>query len=133
LAELAHSFNDSAAYERFIGRWGRAAGAIFLDWVAPRANAFWLDIGCGTGLFTELILDTRSPARVIGIDQAEAQIDYASKKPVAQRASFRIGDAQALPFEDSTFDVVTSALVIISFPIARGHSPKCVESHDPVE
>lgn len=116
MAELAHSFNDSAAYERFIGRWGRAAGAIFLDWVAPRTNAFWLDVGCGTGIFTELILDTRSPARVIGIDQAEARIDYASKKPVAQRASFRIGDAQALPFEDSTFDVVASALVMNFIP-----------------
>ena len=116
MAELAHSFDDSAAYERFIGRWGRAAGAIFLDWVAPRANAFWLDVGCGTGLFTELILDTRSPARVIGIDQAAAQIDYASRKPVAQRASFRIGDAQALPFKDTTFDVVASALVINFIP-----------------
>ena len=98
------------------GSWGRAAGAIFLDWLAPPTDAHWLDIGCGTGLFTELILDTRSPATVFAIDQAEAQIEHARRKPAAQRANSNVGDAQALPFPDSTFDVVVSALVINFIP-----------------
>jgi ubiquinone/menaquinone biosynthesis C-methylase UbiE len=58
----ALSFDDSAAYERFIGKWGRAAGGIFLDWLDPPAAARWLDVGCGTGLFTELICETCSPS-----------------------------------------------------------------------
>ena len=58
MTEATHSFDDSAGYERFIGRWGRAAGAIFLEWVAPPADAVWLDVGCGTGLFTELVVET---------------------------------------------------------------------------
>jgi len=84
----AHSFDDSAAYERFIGTWGRAAGTIFLDWLAAPAGADWLDIGCGTGLFTELIVGTRSPATVVAIDQAAAQITHARDKPAARRARF---------------------------------------------
>lgn len=116
MTDVAHSFDDSAAYERFIGHWGRAAGAVFLDWVAPPTGARWLDIGCGTGLFTELILDTQSPAAVFAVDQAEGQIDHARLKPTAQRANFRVGDAQTLPFPDSTFDVVASALVINFIP-----------------
>jgi ubiquinone/menaquinone biosynthesis C-methylase UbiE len=116
MTDVAHSFDDSAAYERFVGRWGRAAGAIFLDWVAPPAGARWLDVGCGTGLFTELIFDTCSPATVFAVDQAQAQIDHARRKPMAQQARFQLADAQALPFPDSTFDVVASALVINFIP-----------------
>jgi ubiquinone/menaquinone biosynthesis C-methylase UbiE len=114
--EPAHSFDDSAAYERFIGQWGRAAGAIFLDWLAPPAGARWLDVGCGTGLFTELIVDTCSPAAVVAIDQAQAQIDHARSKPVARHADFRVGDAQELAYPDSGFDVVVSALAINFIP-----------------
>src|SRR5262245_45958499 len=114
--EPAHSFDDSAAYERFIGRWGRAAGAIFLDWLAPAAGARWLDVGCGTGLFTELILDTCSPAAVVAVDQARAQIDYARGKPVARHVDFCVGDAQQLAYPDSEFDIVVSALAINFIP-----------------
>ena len=46
---------------------------------------------------------------------AEAQIDHASRQ-LAQRANLRVADAQALPFPDSTFDVVASALVINFIP-----------------
>jgi ubiquinone/menaquinone biosynthesis C-methylase UbiE len=53
---------------------------------------------------------------VIGIDPAPAQIAYASRKPVAARAQFRTGDAQALPFPDAAFDIVASALVINFIP-----------------
>jgi ubiquinone/menaquinone biosynthesis C-methylase UbiE len=117
--DTAHSFDDSAAYERFVGSWGRAAGAIFLDWLLAPTGAHWLDIGCGTGLFTELIVDTRSPAKVFAIDPAAAQIDHARRKPVARRANFQVGDAQALPFSDSSFDVVVSALAINFIPDRR--------------
>ena len=110
------SFDDSAAYERFVGTWGRAAGSMFLDWLDPPSKADWLDVGCGTGLFTELIIKRCAPASVIGIDPAQAQIDYASSKPTAAHASFRTGDAQALPLRDATFDIVASALVINFIP-----------------
>src|SRR5262245_66047748 len=90
IPDIAHSFDDSAGYERFIGRWGRAAGAIFLDWLAPPSGARWLDVGCGTGLFTELVVATRDPAAVCASGQAPGQIQNARSKVVAQRTDFPV-------------------------------------------
>ena len=112
MAEAATSFNDAEAYQPFMGRWSHVVGVTFLDWLALPKGASWLDVGCGSGVFTELILDTCSPAAVMAVDPAAAQIDYARKHPVAQRAGLQVADAQALPFPDCAFDVVVSALVI---------------------
>jgi SAM-dependent methyltransferase len=53
---------------------------------------------------------------VVAVDPSEAQIDIARNKPVAQRADFRVADAQTLPFPDGAFDVVASSLVINFIP-----------------
>jgi SAM-dependent methyltransferase len=106
------AFDDGSAYERFMGRWSRAAGRLFLDWVSPAKGARWLDVGCGTGAFTELIFESCTPAAVIAIDPAASQIAYARTRSTAQRAEFSIADAQALPFRDDSFDIVAAALVI---------------------
>jgi SAM-dependent methyltransferase len=110
--EPAFSFDDGDAYERFMGAWTRAVGPVFLDWLAPPAGASWLDVGCGTGIFTGIVVDTCSPSAVIAIDPAAAQIRHAHGRPVAQRASFRVADALALPFPAASFHVVASALTL---------------------
>lgn len=116
MAEIAHSFDDSTAYERFMGRWSRAVGPIFLEWLASPSGARWLEVGCGTGIFTELILDAYSPVSLYAVDPVKAQIDHANRQPASQRADFRVADAQALPFPDGAFDIVASALVINFIP-----------------
>jgi len=121
MTEARPTFDDGAAYDEFMGRWSRAVGAVFLDWLAAPRKAAWLDIGCGTGAFTTLIVKTCKPARVSAVDPGTAQIAFARRQPVAKRADFRVADAQALPFSDGTFDVVASALVINFIPDrARG-------------
>ena len=112
MAEVPLSFDDGAAYERFMGPWSLAAGAVFLDWLAPPTSARWLDVGCGTGSLTELILKRCSPTSVFAIDPAPSQIERARLRPGAQGADFQIADAQSLPCPDATFDVVASGLVL---------------------
>ncbi|MFL5508679.1 MAG: class I SAM-dependent methyltransferase [Gemmatimonadaceae bacterium] len=114
-------FDDGAAYERYMGKWSRLAGEAFLDWLAPRSGSRWLDVGCGNGAFTEMLVERCEPASVHGIDPSEGQLAYARTRPAARVAQFRQGDAMALPFPDDTFDAALMPLVIFFVPDpARG-------------
>ena len=81
-------FDDGAAYERMMGIWSRLAGEIFLDWLAPRPGLRWIDVGCGNGAFTELLVERCAPAEVQGIDPSEAQLAFARARPAARVANF---------------------------------------------
>lgn len=116
MAEPQIRFNDGASYERFMGVWSRFAGEIFLDWLAPRTGLKWIDVGCGNGAFTELIVEKHAPAEVQGIDPSDEQIAYARARAGARRAEFQIGDAMALPFPAHRFDAAMMALVIFFVP-----------------
>ena len=114
-------FDDGAAYERYMGRWSQLAGETFLEWLAPPPGARWLDVGCGNGAFTELVVERCAPSAVDGVDPSEGQLAYARTRPAARLAQFRLGDAMALPFADRTFDVAVMPLVIFFVPDpARG-------------
>jgi SAM-dependent methyltransferase len=110
------AFDDADAYERYMGRWSRAIGAKFLAWLDAPQKRSWLDVGCGTGAFTELILAHAAPESVTGIDPSPAQIEHARRTLMASPAEFRVGSAMELPFATGEFDVVVSALVIHFFP-----------------
>jgi SAM-dependent methyltransferase len=109
-------FDDSAAYERFMGRWSRATAPVFLDWLAVRPGASWLDVGCGTGILAEVLLQLCAPGSVHAIDPAAAQIAAAAHGPLAGRVELQVADARHLPFADASFDAVASALVINFVP-----------------
>jgi SAM-dependent methyltransferase len=109
-------FDDGAAYERYMGKWSRLAGEAFLDWLAPASGLRWLDVGCGNGAFTEMLIERCAPVSVQGIDPSEAQLAYARTRLASRVAQFRQGDAMALPFPDDTFDAAVMPLVIFFVP-----------------
>jgi SAM-dependent methyltransferase len=114
-------FDDGAAYERYMGAWSRRTGETFLDWLAPEPGLRWLDVGCGNGAFTELLVGRCRPAAVEGIDPSGEQLAYARTRPALGPARFRQGDAVALPFPDDAFDAAVMPLVLFFVPDpARG-------------
>lgn len=109
-------FDDGAAYERYMGRWSQLVGETFLEWLAPPSGLRWLDVGCGNGAFTEMLVERTAPASVQGIDPSGAQLAYARTRPAARVAQFRQGDAMAQPFANDTFDAAVMPLVIFFVP-----------------
>ncbi len=116
MAETKIAFDDADAYDRYMGRWSRAIGEKFLAWLDAPKNLSWLEVGCGTGAFTGMILSQATPNRIVGIDPSPQQVAHAQKTMTVPQADFRIGTAIDLPFGDDEFDVVVSALVIHFVP-----------------
>ena len=86
MSEAPNLFADGKAYERLMGRWSRLAGEKFLDWLDAPKNLKWLDVGCGNGAFTEVLIARCSPAAVTGVDPSEGQLAYARGRPGTKRA-----------------------------------------------
>ncbi len=77
-----------------------------------------LDVGCGTGEVA-LLAKTRAKAgKVYGIDPAPEMIAVARSKAARKKldVDFRVGVIEALPFPDSSMDVVTSSLMMHHLP-----------------
>ena len=82
-------------------------------------DKYVLEVGVGAGL-TPRYIAKKHGCRVVGVDLSERMIDWARKR--AQREGleaqieFKVADAQNLPFDDATFDVVMGASVLTFVP-----------------
>jgi demethylmenaquinone methyltransferase / 2-methoxy-6-polyprenyl-1,4-benzoquinol methylase len=94
-------------------RWKRRL--VSLAAAGPRTRA--LDLACGTGDIAYALSDRGT--RIVGLDITPRMIQLArAKHRDAARVNpeFLVGDMMALPFRDSTFDVVTTGYGIRNVP-----------------
>jgi arsenite methyltransferase len=72
-------------------------------------DTYVLDVGCGVGATTCYLARTYG-CNAVGVDLRESMIarsnERAEKEGVTDRVEFKVADAQDLPFDDGTFDVV---------------------------
>jgi SAM-dependent methyltransferase len=113
------NWGSAAPYERYVGRWSRKVASEFLLWLSVADGAAWADIGCGTGVLSQCILTQCEPNSVAGIDKAEGFISAARQNIRDPRATFRLADVTALPWDDNTFDATVSGLVLNFVPDHR--------------
>lgn len=62
-----------------------------------------LDVGCGAGLATQVF--ARKIATIAGIDACPDFVEFARQR--VPGGDFRVGEMEALPYADESFDVVT--------------------------
>jgi len=104
------------AYEPYVARWSRLVARQFIHWLAIPAGGSWLDVGCGTGALSELILAQATPAKVHGLDPSAGFVEYARSRVTDARARFAVADARDTGLEDAIFDAVVAGLVINFVP-----------------
>jgi trans-aconitate methyltransferase len=105
------TFNVPAdAYARFMGRYSSPLAAQLLSVVDPSPGQRALDVGCGPGIVTGLLVDRLGSAAVNAIDPSEPFV--AAVRSRLPEVGVRVGSAEELPWPDSSFDVVLAQLVV---------------------
>jgi ubiquinone/menaquinone biosynthesis C-methylase UbiE len=86
--------------------------------IANGANLRVLDVGCGTGYTTLGVLKREDVSEMVALDMNPVQLKRAVKnlRPEKGRTIISRGDADNLPFVDSSFDAVISVGAIEYFP-----------------
>jgi ubiquinone/menaquinone biosynthesis C-methylase UbiE len=84
--------------------------------VDPRPGQKVLDVACGSG--NVALVAARRYCDVAGVDFAPNLIESATARAAAEGSEidFQVGDAQALPFPDASFDVVFSVFGVMFAP-----------------
>lgn len=85
-----------------------------------------IDVGCGPGLQVALLAEAIGAAgHVTGVDRSPACVDAsrarAAERGLADRAAFVVGDMNALPFPDATFDWAWSC-DCVGYPAGDGRA-----------
>jgi ubiquinone/menaquinone biosynthesis C-methylase UbiE len=87
-----------------------------IEALGPAPGDRWLDVACGTGAIAERA--AAPGADVTGIDLAPVLIETAKERAadLGLDIDYVVGDAENLPFEDGSFEKVSSAVGIMFAP-----------------
>ena len=82
-----------------------------------------LDLGCGTGRFSEG-LASRFGARVVGVDPSEKMLDQARRKRQGN-IYYQRGTAEAIPLMDDAVDMIFMSMSFHHFHDPQGAAREC--------
>lgn len=116
---VAQSFSRAATSYDSVAELQRAVGHQLLQQLAREglpaavtsASARILDLGCGTGYFTAQLNERFAQAEIIGLDIAEGMLGVARQR-CPQVQQWVCGDAEQLPLQSASVDLVFSSLAI---------------------
>jgi len=100
------------AYTAFMGRFSEPLAPILADLagVTPGSTAVALDVGCGAGAMTQVLVARLGAGRVAAVDPSAPFVDATRQR--VPGVDVRLGRAEDLPFGDAAFDLVLAQLVV---------------------
>ena len=105
------SFDVSAdAYARFMGRWADPLAVVFAAYAGVRAGQRALDVGCGPGALTALLVERLGAEAVSAVDPSASFV--AATRARLPGVDVRTGVAEDLPYDDDSVDVALAQLVV---------------------
>lgn len=109
--QVAASFSRAAASYDSVAELQRDVGNQLLSRLPEDFSpGRWLDMGCGTGHFSRALGARFAGSQGIALDIAEGMLSHAS--PLGGATHFVAGDAECLPLQDSTCDLIFSSLAV---------------------
>ncbi|MBA2689320.1 MAG: methyltransferase domain-containing protein, partial [Burkholderiales bacterium] len=96
--------------------WSARLAPLFADFAQVRDGDSVLDVGCGTGSLVQTVADRTHRSQIVGIDPAQAFIEYCRKRFADPRIEFACGSALELPYPDGYFGQSLSLLVLMFIP-----------------
>jgi len=105
-ATLIENFSSIAARYDSYARVQRRAAEDLLAFTGRPAARRILEPGCGTGIYTRMLLDAYPRASVLGVDISEAMLGVARRRVTSSSARFQVADAEELPWDQ--YDLITS-------------------------
>jgi ubiquinone/menaquinone biosynthesis C-methylase UbiE len=75
-----------------------------------------LETAAGTGIVTRAVSDVLPESAIVATDINPAVVQYAAAHAGASHVTFQQADAQELPFEDQTFDLVLCLFGVMFYP-----------------
>lgn len=109
--EGAKSFHvDGESYDRFMGRYSKPLAERFADAAGARPGQRALDVGCGPGALTAVLIDRLQASSVAACDPSPAFVEVCARRH--PEIDVRTGRAEALPYDDGQFDLVLAQLVL---------------------
>ncbi|MDP2774752.1 MAG: class I SAM-dependent methyltransferase [Nocardioides sp.] len=109
---------DGGAYGRFMGRFSEPLAGAFADQAGVHRGQRALDVGCGPGALTEVLVERLGAAAVAAADPSESFV--AAARARLPDVDVRRASAEDLPYDSGSFDVVLAQLVVhfMSDPVA---------------
>jgi len=98
------------AYDRFMGVYSAQLASQLADLAGVHTGQRALDVGCGTGTLTEELVARLGPDAVAAVDPSESFV--AAIRERQPGVDVRQSAAEALPFQDASFDAALAQLVV---------------------